>query len=52
MKLINRFQILQDLEDSEIEDHWSRVKDAFQVTCEEVMGKRTNNDKLWITQES
>ena len=52
MKLINRFQILQDLEDSEIEDHWNRVKEAFQETCEEVLGRSTNNNKPWITQES
>ena len=52
IQLSNRFEVLQDLEDTEIEDHWSRVKEVFQDTCEEVLGCQKYESKPWISQES
>ena len=52
LKLTNRFQVLQDLDDTDVEDHWSRVKEVFQDTCEEVLGRQKFESKPWISQES
>ena len=52
LKLTNRFQVLQDLDDTDVEDHWSRVKEVFQDTCEEVLGRQKYESKPWISQES
>ena len=52
IKLSNRFQVLQDLDDTDVEDHWSRVKEVFQDTCEEVLGRQKFESKPWISQES
>ncbi len=52
IKLTNRFQALQDLDDMEVEDHWSRVKEVFHDTCEEVLGRQKYESKPWISQES
>ena len=52
LNLTNRFQVLQDLDDTDVEDHWSRVKEVFQDTCEEVLGRQKFESKPWISQES
>ena len=52
IKLSNRFQVLQELDDTDVEDHWSRVKEVFQDTCEEVLGRQKFESKPWISQES
>ena len=49
--LKNKFQPLELLE-QDIETHWNQIKEAFTTTCQEVLGKKDNKQKEWISQES
>ena len=46
LSLSNRFQPLQDLN---IEDEWSDIKESINRTCAEVLGTKTAEHKEWIT---
>ena len=52
LELTNRFKILQDLDDTNVEEHWTKVRDIFKTTCNNVLGLKKTNNKPWITQES
>ena len=54
LTLTNRFQPLQDLqqEETNVNELWTRVKNTFTETCEEVLGLKKRSHQEWITQES
>lgn len=52
LALTNRFQALQDLEESSVDGMWSNVKEVFAKTCSDVLGPRKQNSKPWISQKS
>jgi flagellum-specific peptidoglycan hydrolase FlgJ len=52
ISLKNKFQPLEVPEEADIETHWSRVKEAFTASCEEVLGRKEYKHKEWISQSS
>jgi hypothetical protein len=51
LKLKNRFEALANItEETTIEDHWSEVKEAFKTTCTEVLGRKVQQHKEWLTE--
>ena len=52
LALKNRFQLLQDLEETDIEEHWTKIREIFESTCKEELGPKTYKNKDWMTQES
>ena len=54
--LANRFKVLQELYDEDegvdINNQWSRIKDAVNTTCEEIIGRRKPQQKDWISVET
>ncbi|VDO86899.1 unnamed protein product [Schistosoma margrebowiei] len=53
--LNNRFQALQDLlkeEETNMEDNWKGIKEAFTSTCREVLGLKKHHHKEWISVET
>ena len=53
LQLRNRFQPLANLgEDIDVEAHWTKVKEVFTTTCQEVLGEKKREHKEWITQHS
>ena len=53
LQLRNRFQPLADLEeDIDVETHWTKVKEVFIATCQDVLGEKKSQHKDWISQNS
>ena len=52
MELKNRFQLLDELVEEDVEAHWTKIKEAFTSTCQVVLGEKRVKHKPWITQES
>jgi hypothetical protein len=56
IKLENRYQILQQLEEEEglrnIEDKWRDVKKVYQQVSEEVLGYKRKEKKDWISEDT
>ena len=54
LTLKNRFDALQDLvnDETDIETHWSKTKEALVSTCTEVLGERKREKKEWISKRS
>ena len=52
--LSNKFQILSEPQSEEMsaETYWNEAKCILTSTCENVLGKRTQQHKQWITQDS
>ena len=49
----NRFQPLADLvEDVDLEEHWTKVKEVFTSTCQDILGEKRLEHKEWISQNS
>lgn len=49
LKLSNRFQPLQELEEGNIENQWQKTKKAWCDTCEEVLDRRKAQHEHWIS---
>ena len=47
----NRFQVLceEETEDS-MESQWSKMKEVWKTSCEEVLGRREHQNKEWISE--
>ena len=46
----NRFEALNNItEETPLEEHWNSLKDTWEKTCTEVLGKRTRHDKEWLS---
>lgn len=53
IQLRNRFQALTQLDDDTgIETHWTKIKDAINSTCQDVLGLQKRDHKEWISQGS
>ena len=52
LSLKNRYEVLQDLEDTDIDHHWNKVKEIFEKTCNDELGPSTHRNKDWITTET
>ena len=57
LELSNRYQVLQELlgeeeEEASIDREWTSVKDALNKTCEEVLGRKKQQQKEWISAET
>ena len=52
ISLSNRFSLLEQLEEENVENHWLHVKEALTHTCETVLGKKEYQHKKWISAES
>ena len=52
LELKNRFQLLEELVEEDVEAHWTKIKEAFTSTCQVVLGEKRVKHKPWITQES
>ena len=50
--MTNKFELLQNLDDIDIDKHWEKVKETFQTTCKDELGPRTYKNKDWITPET
>ena len=52
--LRNKFDALQTLytEDSDIDTRWNGIKDAFLTSCQDVLGEKKSENKVWISQKS
>ena len=54
--LNNRFDILQEMIDEDegitVEQHWNAVKNTFNTTCEETLGRKKVEQEEWISAES
>ena len=54
--LSNRFMVLQELYDEDegvnIDRHWSHIKEAGNITCEEILGRKKPQQKYWISAET
>ena len=49
----NRFQPLADLvEDVDLEEHWTKVKEVFTSTCQDILCEKRLEHKEWISQNS
>jgi hypothetical protein len=51
LKLRNRFQVLEDLND-ETEITWTSIKENFQSTAKEILGHKKPEKKDWISEET
>ncbi|VDP50072.1 unnamed protein product [Schistosoma mattheei] len=47
----NRFQASEDLlkEETTMENNWEGIKKALNSTCQEVLGRKKNHHKEWIS---
>ena len=57
IKLSNKFSVLSNLgEDEEnvgsVEETWTKIKDTYISTCEEILGKKIYGRKEWISDET
>lgn len=52
VELRNKFEVLTGVENEDIEEHWSRIKESYTTTCNEVLGRKSFKHKEWIKQES
>ena len=53
LKLRNRFQVLEDLNDeAETENTWTSIKDKFLTTAKEILGHKKREKKDWISEET
>ena len=56
LTLNNQYQVLGELieedEQTTVDEHWNRVKEAINNTCEEVLGRMKPQQKEWISIES
>ena len=51
--LNNKFQVLeQQREEETIEEKWKSIRTAVTLTCQEVLGKKKQNHKEWMTAET
>ncbi|XP_078679467.1 uncharacterized protein LOC144915099 [Branchiostoma floridae x Branchiostoma belcheri] len=52
LTLSNRFQALQEVfkeEDPDIENQWQQIKEGYLVTCEDILGRKKQHHKEWIS---
>ena len=52
LELKNRFQALQDLNECEVNEHWDKIKEAVNATCQSTLGPKVNTRNEWISQDS
>jgi hypothetical protein len=52
LKFQNRFQELGEMDANEIEQQWSKTKDIYTETAEEILGFWNPLRKEWMTEET
>jgi len=49
----NRFQALaQEDNEGSLEDQWSKMKEVWKTTCADVLGRREQHNKEWISEDT
>ncbi|CAC5408747.1 unnamed protein product [Mytilus coruscus] len=49
IELINRFEVLKDGPDLDINNEWEVGRDIIKEVCEDVLGRKTNQKKDWMS---
>ena len=52
LELRNRFAILQDMEEEDVEAQWAAIKECYQKTAEQTLGYHQRKCKPWISETS
>ncbi|XP_052080696.1 craniofacial development protein 2-like [Mytilus californianus] len=49
IELRNRFEVLKDVPDLDMNNEWKVERDIIKEVCEDVLGRKTNKKKDWIS---
>ncbi|CAC5366722.1 unnamed protein product [Mytilus coruscus] len=52
IELTNRFEVLKDGPDLDINNEWEVGRDIIKEVCEDVLGRKTNKKKDWMSHET
>ena len=47
--LSNKYKVLEELVDDEIDDQWNKIKETLTTTCQEILGPLRRQHKEWIS---
>ena len=51
-KLKNDLEAVSATDETSIENHWTKLKNSWETTCAEVLGKKGRELKVWLTPET